>query len=255
MSALRFSDDVCYAPQANAQMEKLLLDLGQVYRERKEALLEVTLAHHNALLRLAQAAEYRDDDTAVHMVRMGFIAEALALALGQPVRWAAMLRMAAPMHDIGKIGIPDHVLKKPGKFTPQEREVMDRHAAIGAEIIGRSSIPLFQLAAEVALTHHEKWNGSGYPARLAGDQIPLAGRIVAVVDFFDALTMDRCYRKAFSDEEAMQMLKAERGLAFDPHVVEVFLAQVDTFIDIRRRVNADRPSFADLVARDMPCAP
>lgn len=237
----------CFEESAFAQMECLVLDLARLYRERNQALQEVTRAHHEALFRLSLAADYRDDDTGVHIVRIGFLAEALALALGQPAAWARQLRLAAPMHDIGKIGIPDHVLKKPGAFTPEERAVMNQHPRIGADILGRSRIELFQLAAEVALTHHERYDGAGYPCGLAGQAIALSGRIVAVVDFFDALTMDRCYRKAFADDRVLEMLRAERARAFDPCVVDVFLANAASFIAMRDRINRASPSFAVLV--------
>jgi putative two-component system response regulator len=219
-----------------------------MYRERNEALREVAKAHHDALLRLSRAAEFRDDDTGVHIVRIGFLAWALALKLGRPAEWALLLRQAAPMHDVGKIGVPDGVLKKPGRFTPEERAEMNKHPHIGAEILGRSRIPLFQLAAEVALTHHERWDGTGYPAGLAGEAIPLSGRIVAVVDFFDALTMDRCYRPAMSDDVALQMLAEQRGAAFDPHVVDVFLAHARDMIAMRDAVNQHGLGFDDLSA-------
>jgi putative two-component system response regulator len=237
-----------FPEDASAQMERLIADFGRMYRERNEALREVASAHHEALLRLSRAAEYHDDDTGVHIVRIGFLAEALALHLGQPAPWATLLRQAAPMHDIGKIGVPDAVLKKPGSLTEAERAVMCDHPRIGAEILGRSRIPLFQLAAEVALAHHERWDGSGYPAGLAGESIPLSGRIVAVVDFYDALTMDRCYRPAFSDERALAMLAEQRGRAFDPRVVDSFLAHADALRAVRDRVNEEHPAFAELSA-------
>jgi putative two-component system response regulator len=233
---------------AAAQMERMVQDLGVVYRERNQALMEVTRAHHEALFRLAVAAEFRDNDTGTHIVRMGFLAEGLARAAGQPAAWAAMLRKAAPMHDVGKIGIPDAVLKKPGSFIAQEREVMNRHAEMGADILGGSTIPLFRMAAEVALTHHERWDGTGYPRRLAGEEIPLSGRIVAIVDCFDALTMDRCYRPAFSDERAVSMLAKQRGRAFDPALVDVFIESLDTLVRLRDAVNRARPSFGELTA-------
>jgi putative two-component system response regulator len=239
-------DSRCFTDDASAQMEALVADFGRMYRERNEALREVSQAHHEALLRLSRAAEFRDDDTGVHIVRIGFLAWALALKLGRPSNWAMLLRQAAPMHDVGKIGVPDGVLKKPGRFTPEERAEMNKHPRIGAEILGRSRIPLFQLAAEVALTHHERWDGGGYPAGTAGDAIPLSGRIVAVVDFFDALTMDRCYRPALSEEVALQMLAEQSGAAFDPHVVEVFLAHADEMIAVRDAVNRRGLGFGDL---------
>jgi putative two-component system response regulator len=239
--------DGCFNPEALAQMECMVQDLGRMYRERNEALEEVTRAHHEALFRLALAAEYRDDDTGAHIVRMGFLAEQLGLLDGMDTDQAAMLRRAAPMHDVGKIGIPDCVLKKPGAFDAHERHIMNGHPAMGAAILGSSRIPLFQLAAEVALSHHERWDGSGYPAGLAGEAIARSGRIVAIVDFFDALTMDRCYRPAFSDERALQMLQAERGRAFDPQLVDLFLAHADAMRALRDRINQVHPTFADLV--------
>lgn len=240
------ADSNCFSPDASAQMERLVADFGRMYQERNDALNEVARAHHDALLRLSRAAEFRDDDTGVHIVRIGYLAWALALRLGQPAPWALLLRQAAPMHDVGKIGMPDGVLKKPGAFTPEERAVMNQHPQIGAEILGRSRIPLFQLAAEAALTHHERWDGRGYPAGLAGEAIPLSGRIVAVVDFFDALTMDRCYRPAYADDRALRMLRAQRGLAFDPHIVDVFMAHADELIELRERVNSGQLGMAEL---------
>jgi len=245
-------DSNCFSAEASAQMERLVADFGRMYQERNDALNEVARAHHDALLRLSRAAEFRDDDTGVHIVRIGYLAWALALHLGQPAPWALLLRQAAPMHDVGKIGMPDGVLKKPGAFTPEERAVMNRHPQIGAEILGRSRIPLFQLAAEAALTHHERWDGRGYPAGLAGDAIPLSGRIVAVVDFFDALTMDRCYRPAYTDDRALRMLGAQRGLAFDPHIVDVFMAHAQALIELRERVNSGDLGMAELSGPDGP---
>nr|WP_315240850.1 HD domain-containing phosphohydrolase [uncultured Albidiferax sp.] len=239
-----------FSDAASQQMERLVEDFGRMYRERNEALEEVARAHHDALLRLAMAAELKDDDTGVHIVRIGFLAEALALLVGQNKASARMLRKAAPMHDIGKIGIPDGVLKKPGGLSPEERAIMNQHPAMGAELLGRSRIPLFRMAAEVALSHHERWDGTGYPHALSGEEIPLSGRIVAVVDFLDALTMDRCYRPAFDDATAVQMLAAQRGLAFDPFLVDVVLANVDQLLAVRTHVNQTRPTFNDLVESD-----
>ncbi|MDI4634361.1 HD domain-containing protein [Pelomonas sp. V22] len=235
---------------AAAQMERIVTDLGRVYQERNEALREVARAHHEALLRLSLAADMRDDDTGVHITRIGHLAEALALALGESKDAARELRLAAPMHDIGKIGVPDLVLKKPGSYTPDERQVMNQHPIIGAQILGRSRIRLFQLAAEVAMTHHERWDGSGYPLGLAGEAIPLSGRIVAVVDFFDALTMDRCYRKAFNDEVALRMLAEQRGLAFDPRVVDCMLAHAPLLIALRDAINDNPPDLFSLALPD-----
>ena len=235
------------------QMETIISDLGRMYHERNEALQEVARAHHEALFRLAMAAEYKDDDTGVHIVRIGFLAEALARHLGQSRAYATLLRKAAPMHDIGKIGIPDNVLKKPGKLDPAEREIMNQHPAIGADILGKSRIALFQMSSEIALAHHERWDGKGYPSGLAGEDIPLSGRIVTVVDFYDALTMDRVYREAFSNDKALEMLLAERGRAFDPSVVDCFMEHNASLEALRQHVTTHRMTFADLV-HDKPLA-
>jgi putative two-component system response regulator len=239
--------DRVFDDAASAQMERIVMDLGRMYHERNEALREVSRAHHEALLRLSLAADFKDDDTGVHILRIGFLAEALALMLGESAGYAHMLGKAAPMHDIGKIGIPDAVLKKPGAYTSEERAIMNEHPQMGAKILGRSRIPLFQLAAEVALGHHERWDGSGYPGGLAGAAIPLSARIVAVVDYFDALTMDRCYRKAFPDDVALRMLGEQRGRAFDPRIVNVFLDNAAQLLELRERVNRLPPDFDALV--------
>ena len=236
-----------FSPAAADQMEKIISDLGRMYQERNEALQEVARAHHEALFLLSMAAEYKDEDTGIHIVRIGFLAEALALFLGESKDYALMLRKAAPMHDIGKIGIPDDVLKKPGAFTPQERAIMNQHSAIGADILGKSRIALFQMAAEIALAHHERWDGKGYPNQLAGPAIPLSGRIVSIVDFYDALTMDRVYRPAFSHEKALEMLLAERGKAFDPDIVDCFLRNSAAISALREQVTVGRMTFADLI--------
>jgi putative two-component system response regulator len=242
--------DRMFDEAAAAQMERIVIDLGRMYQERNEALREVARAHHEALLRLSLAAEFKDDDTGVHIMRIGYMAEALATMLGQPASFARMMGRAAPMHDIGKIGIPDHVLKKPGHYDADDRAIMDQHPVMGGTILGRSRIPLFQLAAEIALGHHERWDGCGYPAQLSGKAIPLSARIVAVVDFFDAVTMDRCYRSAFSDDDALRMLSAQRGAAFDPQIVDVFLANASSLAALRDRITREPPSFDSLVEGD-----
>lgn len=242
-AALIHREDKVFSDDASAQMERFIADFGTMYRERNEALREVSRAHHEALMRLSLAADYRDDDTGVHIMRIGYIAEALARLMGEPAHFASMLRLAAPMHDIGKIGVPDSVLKKPGAYTPEERAVMNQHPGIGAKILGRSRVPLFQMAAEVAMTHHERWDGGGYPNGLAGEDIPLSGRIVAVVDFFDALTMDRCYRPAFADDVALGMLVQQRGRAFDPRIVDRFIDNSVSLIAVRDHINSNSPDL------------
>lgn len=247
MNATAASSVEVIEPSTASQMERMIADLGRMYHERNAALREVARAHHEALLHLSIAAEHKDDDTGVHIVRIGFLAEALALCLGKDTAYSLMLRRAAPMHDIGKIATPDAVLKKPGPLNEEERRIMNMHTIAGAEILGRSRIPLFKLAAETALSHHERWDGTGYPNKLSGDAIPLSGRIVAVVDFFDALTMDRVYRKAFSIDDALAMMEEQSGKAFDPNVVDCFIQNSLLMLDLHRHVTENKLSFEELV--------
>jgi putative two-component system response regulator len=228
------------------QMLILSSELRQLYEEKQKALIAVTKAHHMALMKLAIAAEYRDDDTGTHIVRMGLIAEKLSQLLGEPEHFCFLIRLAAPMHDVGKIGVPDSVLKKPGGLTPEERQQMNMHPEIGFKMLGDTDVPLHQLAAKIALTHHEKYDGSGYPNGLRGEEIPFAGRVVALVDYFDALTMDRCYRKAFSDDVAVDMIRQERAKHFDPLIVDTFLANIEVFKTLREAVNANPINFESL---------
>lgn len=240
-------DDQCFSDSAMAQMERFVQDFGRMYRERNDLLQQVTRAHHETLLHLSVAADYKDDDTGVHIVRIGYLAEALALRLGKDAAYASMLRKSAPMHDVGKIGTPDHILKKPGPLDEQERSVMNRHPEIGAEILGMSRVPVLTMAAEIALTHHEKYDGTGYPRGLRGEEIPLSGRITSVVDHFDALTMDRVYRPAFAMEDAVRMIAAERGKALDPHIVGTFIAHVAELDALRLAITQECPSFSALI--------
>lgn len=185
--------------------------------------------------RLGRAAEYKDDETGLHVVRMSHYAHRLALAAGCDEAWAEDLLNAAPMHDVGKIGIPDVILQKPGKLTPEEWAVMRRHPEIGAEILGEHASRMLCMARAVALGHHEKWDGSGYPAGLSGEAIPLAARIVAVADVFDALTSVRPYKPAWPVEQATTLLTEQSGRHFDPRLVAVFLELLPQILEIRAR--------------------
>jgi putative two-component system response regulator len=181
---------------------------------------ELEAAQLETLERLATAAEFRDDDTGRHTQRVGHLAELLGRAINLPEEEAALLRRAAPLHDVGKIGVPDSILLKPGPLTPEERQVMRTHTTIGAKILtGRSRT--MQMAAAIALAHHEWWDGSGYPSGQAGDAIPLAARIVAVADVIDALSSDRVYRPAWPAEEVLREISLQRGRQFDPRIVDV----------------------------------
>ncbi|MEF3192265.1 MAG: HD domain-containing protein [Campylobacterales bacterium] len=179
------------------------------------------------IIRLSKAAEYRDPETGAHLIRMAEYSRLITKELGKDGSFCDMLLEAAPMHDIGKVGIPDAILLKPGKLDDSEFELMKRHAQIGYEILSDSPSELLKFAAEIALYHHERFDGKGYPTGLSGTDIPLAARIVAVADVFDALTSERPYKKAWPFDEAFALIERERGHHFDPACVDAFLANKD----------------------------
>jgi putative two-component system response regulator len=196
----------------NADLED---EVAERTRDLEQARLEI-------LERLALAAEYRDDDTQEHAWRIGRTCVLLAIGLGLPHREVDLIRRAAPLHDIGKVGIPDAILLKPGRLTAEEFETIKTHTTIGAEILSRSRSPLLVMAEEIALAHHERWDGRGYPFGLEREQIPVPGRIVAVADVFDALTHERPYKRAWPVREALAEILQQAGRQFDPEVVQAF---------------------------------
>lgn len=209
------------------QTRFLHLHLEKKVHERTEALSlrtsQLEEAQIEMLERLALSAEYRDDDTGQHIERVGVRSAALAKALGLPDSEVELLRRAAPLHDLGKIGIPDSILLKPGRITDEEYEHMKAHTLIGAKILADGHSEMVQVAECIALSHHERWDGSGYPHGLKGDQIPLAGRIVAVVDVYDALTSVRPYKSAWSKQAALELILQSAGQHFDPLVATTFV--------------------------------
>ena len=185
--------------------------------------------------RLGRAAEYKDNETGMHVIRMSHFSQLLALAAGCSPAWAEDLLNAAPMHDVGKIGIPDAVLRKPGPLDADEWATMRRHPEIGVEIIGEHPSGVLQLAREIALAHHEKWDGSGYPRGLAGEAIPLSARIVAIADVFDALTTRRPYKEPWPVQDALDHIAAQAGKHFDPALVALFAPLLPQLLEIRAR--------------------
>ena len=212
--------------QVRNQNEILEQRVHERTREVEETRMEV-------VRRLSVAAEYKDNETGLHVARMSKVAKLLALAIGMSEDDAELLHIAAPMHDIGKIGISDAILLKPGKLTDDEREVMKNHAMIGAEILGEHEWPLMQMARTVALTHHEKWDGTGYPMGLKGEDIPLVGRICAIADVFDALTSNRPYKEGWPIKDAVKFITDQSGQHFDPALVEKFVENLDEIEYIR----------------------
>jgi PAS domain S-box-containing protein len=203
--------------------------------DQKRHQAELERSRRETIHRLARAMETRDRDTGGHIERIGEWTAMIGQHLGLDPERVELLRVASPMHDVGKIGISDNVLRKPGKLTPEERAEMERHVEIGHRILAGSGIEVLELAAEIALTHHEWWDGSGYPRGLSRSEIPLSGRIVAVADVFDALTTDRVYRPAMPIDQAIELMRSERGTHFDPEVLDVLLEDVPAFAAIQRR--------------------
>ncbi len=207
------------------QKRHLLELVQQRTRELEDTRLQI-------IRRLGRAAEFKDDETGYHVIRMSHYCRMMALAVGIPDYRAEILFNAAPMHDVGKIGVPDSILEKAGPLTPDEWSIVKRHPVIGAGIIGRHNNELLEMARVIALTHHERWDGSGYPRALRGEAIPLVGRIVAVADAFDALTSTRPYKQAWPVEEAVALLRREAGRQFDPRLVPKFIEMMPQVRDI-----------------------
>jgi putative two-component system response regulator len=233
-------------------------DLERMVNERTA---QLEASHQNVIHCLAKAAEFRDDDTGRHVLRVGAYAAIIARQLGWDDAAVQMLRQAAQLHDVGKIGIPDAILSKPGKLTAEEFDLMQKHcgfgkrifesltdaessvlrkhAEVGQRILGDCASPVLEMAAQIALTHHERWDGSGYPLGLSGEDIPLVGRITAVADVFDALSTKRCYKPAFALEKCFAILTEGRGKHFDPQVLDAFFAA-------REQIVAVQISYADV---------
>ncbi|HEX3511213.1 MAG TPA: HD domain-containing phosphohydrolase [Solirubrobacteraceae bacterium] len=208
--------------------------------ELKRALSELEIAQAETVRRLSMAVEFRDEDTGAHIERIGRFSTLLAEHIGMDAEFCERLRHAAPLHDVGKVAIPDAILLKPGPLTPEERAIVETHAEEGHRLVRGSSSSILDMAATIALSHQEKWDGSGYPRGLKGEAIPIEGRIVAVADVFDALTSDRVYRKAFSIEEAVQMMREQRGRHFDPILLDAFMEVLgQTGPDAREQLQDD----------------
>ncbi len=216
---------------------KNLLALSKSHKHLAQAVRKATAKlveqERETIFCLARAAEYRDPATGAHILRMALYAKHIAKALGLSQAQQDLLLQTSPMHDIGKVATPDMILLKPGKLTTEEFAVMKLHASIGFEILSANSSPMLQVAAEIAYTHHEKWDGNGYPRGLKGDNIPLFGRIVAIADVFDALTSVRPYKQAWSVKDASDLLHTSAGNHFDPACVDAFFTDFDEILTIK----------------------
>ena len=194
----------------------------QLEQQIRQQTVAIRHAHEETIHRLVAASSCRDVETSMHILRTGLLSELLARAMGWSPAEAERIRLAAPMHDVGKIGIPDAILRKPSKLTRQEFEIMKSHTTIGANMLDESSVPMLQMARQIVLSHHERWNGGGYPIGLSGHAIPVAARIMAIVDAYDSLTHDRVYRPAMSEEAALEIIRHGDGKDFDPALLAVF---------------------------------
>jgi putative two-component system response regulator len=197
-------------------------------REIQDTQLEI-------IRRLGQAADFRDNETGAHVVRVSHYSHILALAAGLSASFAEAILVASPMHDVGKIGIPDNILLKPGKLTPEEFTTMKRHSGLGFKLLSNHPSELMQLGASIALHHHEKWDGSGYPRKLVGEATPIEGRIVALADVFDALTSARPYKEPWPVEKAADLIREQSGLHFDPALAELFIARLNDIVEIMNK--------------------
>jgi len=211
------------------EYEELQIRLEEIKALSKE--IEET--QREVVFTMGAIGESRSKETGNHVKRVAEYSKILALYYGLDEKEAEMLKQASPMHDIGKVAIPDAVLNKPGRFNEEERKIMDAHAQLGYDMLKHSTRPLLKCAATVAYEHHEKWDGTGYPNKLKGEEIHIYGRITAIADVFDALGSDRCYKKAWDDEKIFKLFKEEKGKHFDPKLVDIFFQHLDEFLKIR----------------------
>ncbi len=222
-----------YQKLLEEEVTRRTLQLREAFEELKATSEKLKRASRDTVIRLSQAAEYKDEDTGSHIQRMGYYSASIAEKMGLIGEESEAILYAAPMHDIGKIGIPDRILLKPGKLDPDEWEIMKQHTVIGGRLLNGSDSYLINMAETIAMTHHEKWDGSGYPNGIAGNDIPIVGRITAIADVFDALTSKRPYKDAFSVEKSFQIIRESSGTHFDPKVVEAFFAVQKEIREIR----------------------
>ena len=218
-------------------------DVAKRTEELQRAMEKIKLASLDTIYRLSRAAEFRDEDTGTHIQRMSHYSATIARRMGLDDETVEAILYAAPMHDIGKIGIPDRILLKPERLDPDEWEIMKQHTIIGARILEGSDAEFIKLAEVIALTHHERWDGSGYPGGFRGSKIPLAGRLTGIADVFDALTSKRSYKEAFSLEKSFSIIKEGRGSHFDPEVVDVFFAVKNEILSIREKYKEEHASL------------
>jgi putative two-component system response regulator len=224
--------------QVNGALRRRMLEIAfrdreaQLAQKVREQTVEIRASREEIALRLIAASEHRDNETGMHVRRIGLYAAEMARLLGWDQQQVDTIQAAAPMHDIGKIGVPDAILQKPSTLTEDEWVIMRRHTTMGANILKGSTVPFIQMGASIAAGHHEKWDGSGYPLGLKGERIPLAARITALVDVYDAVSNRRYYKEPWPEHEVVELINRGRSAHFDPHLVELFLANLNRFRSI-----------------------
>jgi len=223
--------------------KKLESEVAERTKELRKAFEKIKVSSLETIYRLTRASEYKDEDTGAHIQRMSNYSAVIAQAMGLNERTVESILYAAPMHDVGKIGIPDKILLKPGKLDPDEWVIMKQHTLMGGRILEGSHAGFIRLGETVAVTHHEKWDGTGYPKGLKGKNIPLVGRIVAIADVFDALTSKRPYKEPFSLEKSYEIIKEGRGTHFDPDVVDAFFASEEKLLAIKEKFRDEHESL------------
>lgn len=222
---------------AFAQMYRIVGDLHEVLSERNRALDAHREAHLQTLFRLAMAASYRQHSIGTHIVRVGAMSALLARALGRPAAWCEMMLHAAQLHDVGHIAVPDALLARRQQLNPQDEATVRSHTVIGARLLGGSNIPVQELAAEIALSHHERWDSSGYPSGLKRKEIPLSARIVGLADHLDKVIEDHRGAHESPEEASLQALRRERGVGMDPELVDIAVAQLPRLLEVREQID------------------
>lgn len=235
--------------RGDADVERLADDVNRLAQHLREANARAQARELALVKTLAHAADGRTRESANHMTRVGAMSAELALLAGLPAEEADLLRRAAPLHDVGQVGMPEAILAKPGSFTPREREAMQAHTEIGHRILAGSPRRELRAAAAIALAHHERWDGLGYPRGLAGEAIPVHARIVGLVDAFDAMYRDRAYRQAMSREQGLGIIRSQRGHHFDPRLVDLLLENLPVFLGIMERHADAKPAHKPAGAR------
>jgi putative two-component system response regulator len=228
----------------NHQLETYSSELRNTIANLKQAHHDLQDAYRDTIYRLVLASEYKDNDTGNHITRIGRYCMLLAEKLGFPSQEIENIGLASPMHDVGKIGIPDSIILKNGMLTDEEFSIIKTHTTIGAVILDNSKAAVLQSARLIALSHHEHWDGNGYPNKLAGENIPFNARIVALTDTFDALTSKRPYKEPYPIEVACEIIKKQRGKQFDPQIVDAFLNNLDELVEIKRSIDNEDPVIA-----------